>query len=184
VDVDANQNLYIADLGHALIKELPYAFVDPTPKLEPATAGSDALPVVLPPSQNLLPPFAPTSSQPWLTLGAIVGGVVNFNFTANPDTVPRNAVITLLGQNVPVTQAAAVYPPVLMSLSKSNNVFQFGFANGTPGATYSVLFTTNVITPLASWSVIGTVSQVGPNLWQFVDPAASNQTGFYRVRSP
>jgi hypothetical protein len=110
--------------------------------------------------------------------------VVNFDFTPNPGTLPRNAVITLIGQNISVTQAAAVYPPVLMSLNKSNDVFQFSFTNGTPGATYSVLFTTNVTTPLAGWSIIGTVPQVGPGLWQFVDPAASNQTGFYRVRSP
>jgi streptogramin lyase len=184
VDVDANQNIYIADFGHALIKELPYAFVDPTPQFEPATAGSDSLPVVLPPSQNLLPPFAPTSSQPWLTIGAIVGGVVNFDFTANPGTLPRNATITLLGQNIPVQQAATVFPPLLMSLNKSNDVFQFSFTNGTPGATYSVLFTTDVTTPLAGWSVIGTALQVGPDLWQFTDNSASNSTRFYLIRSP
>ena len=185
VSVDDHQNVYIADFGNDVVKELPYAFVDPSAKFEPATAGADSLPGVLPQGQSLLPPFAPTSSQAWLHITSTAGGVVAFHYDANTNTLARAAVITLLGQDVLINQAAAVYPPVLMSASMpTNGVFQFGFTNGTRGATYSVLFSTNVATPAASWTVIGTAAQVGPSLWQFTDNQASNRTRFYRIRSP
>ena len=106
--VDGAGNVYIADTGDNAIKELPHAFVDPTARSESLAAGNDALPVVLPATENLLAPFAPTSDQPWLTITGITNGVVSFSFTAN--TGPsRTAHITLLGQTIPVTQAAPVY---------------------------------------------------------------------------
>ncbi|HSU54204.1 MAG TPA: multicopper oxidase domain-containing protein [Candidatus Dormibacteraeota bacterium] len=184
VAVDANQNLYMADSGHTAIKELPYVFVDPSPKFEPGTAGSDSLPVVLPLAQSLQPPFAPTSSQPWLTIASTVGGVVSFNFTANTNGPSRTAVLTVLGQDISVTQSGIVHPPALTGVAKGNGVFQIGFTNGTPGATYSILFSTNVTAPLSNWVVLGTASQVVPGLWQFSDTKASDPARFYRVRSP
>jgi len=185
VSVDNNQNVYVADFGNSAIKEIPYAFVDPSTKFEPATAGADSLPVILPPGQSLPPPFAPTVSDPWLHITGTTGGVVVFNYDANPSNLARAAFINLLGQNIFINQDAAVYPPVIISASMpTNGVFQFGFTNGTRGATYSVLFTTNVVTPMSSWIVIGTALQVGPDLWQFTDNSASNNARFYRIRSP
>ena len=120
-----------------------------------------------------------------MNITGTAGGVVSFNFTANTNTFQRFAVITLLGQSISVTQAATVYPPVIVNASTpTNGVFQFGFTNGTPGATYSVLFTTNVATPITNWIVIGTALQVGPDLWQFTDNSASNNARFYRLHSP
>jgi hypothetical protein len=183
VGVDANQNIFIADFDNSAVKELPHAFVDPSTRNEPATAGSDTLPVVLPPGLNLEPPFKPSSSQPWLTIVSAIGGVVSFNFTANTNILPRSANITLLGRNIVVNQAATVYPPLITSVSKSNDFFQFSFTNGTPGATYSVLFTTNLLTPLSNWNVVGTVTEMG-FVWQYTNNATTNDQGFYRVRSP
>jgi hypothetical protein len=185
VAVDRNGNVYISDFDHNAIKELPHAFVDPSPRLEPETAGSDSLPTVLPSGQNLEPPFAPTSDQPWMTIGSTAGDAVGFDFEENTNTVPRTAVLTLLGQNILVQQNAAVFlPPYISSVSKSDDVFQLSFTNGTRGATYSVLFSTNVAAPLRNWSVIGTAEQVGEDLWQFIDTRATNETGFYMLRSP
>ncbi|HWY29701.1 MAG TPA: BACON domain-containing carbohydrate-binding protein, partial [Candidatus Acidoferrum sp.] len=185
VSVDANQNLYIADFGDSAVKELPYAFIDPSIKFEPSSAGSDSLSVVLPPSENLLAQFAPTVNQPWLNIASTVAGVVSFNFTANTGTVARSAFLTLLGQNITINQAAAVYPPAIMNPTiLTNGVFRFGFTNGTPGASYTVLFSTNITTPPASWLVIGSALPVGQNLWQFTDFQATNRTRFYRIRSP
>ena len=87
---------------NSVIEELPRAFVDPTPRVEPATAGTDALPVVLPVSENLLAPFAPGSDSPWLTISGVTNGVVSFAFAASPTN--RTAHITLLGQLIAVTQ--------------------------------------------------------------------------------
>ena len=103
VAVDGADNLYVADTSDYAIKELPCAFVDPTAKLEGAAAGSDALPMVLPFTANLLPPFAPTSDQLWLTITGVTNGVVSFAFTAT--TTNRTAHITLLGQAISVTQS-------------------------------------------------------------------------------
>ena len=86
VAVDGAGNVYIADTYNAAIKELPYAFVDPTAKSETAAAGSDVLPEVLPATENLLTPFAPSSDQPWLTITGITNGVVSF-----PSPITREA---------------------------------------------------------------------------------------------
>jgi DNA-binding beta-propeller fold protein YncE len=110
VAVDGSGNLYIADTSNSAIRELPRAFVDPTARSESATAGSDALPTVLPANENLLPPFAPVSDSAWLNIGAIFNGVVNFSFTANTTGTTRTGNITLLGQSVAITQPPL--PPV------------------------------------------------------------------------
>ena len=74
VAVDGAGNVYIGDTQNSEVKELPYVFVDPTPKSESSAAGSDALPAVLPATADLLTPFAPTSDQAWLTIGGITNG--------------------------------------------------------------------------------------------------------------
>src|SRR5205823_2723062 len=94
---------------NSAVKEIPYAFVDATPKSEPAAGGSDVLPAVLPSAINLLAPFAPRSDAAWLTAGTINAGVINFNFTAN--TGPsRVGNLTVLGQPIAVTQATGSSP--------------------------------------------------------------------------
>jgi len=117
--------------------------VDPTPRLESLSAGSDALPAVMPATQNLLPPFAPISSQSWLTIDSITNGVVSFSFTANTGPA-RTSNINLLGQTIPITQGVIGTPPSLTGLQMlANGVFQFTFTN-TPGAAFTVVFTTNL----------------------------------------
>jgi hypothetical protein len=139
--------------------------------------------MVLPATQNLQGPFAPTANEPWLTVGNTAGGVVSFNFTENTNRLPRVAFIKVLGQDVGVYQSGVLYPPEISSISRSNGVFQLSFTNGTPGTTYSVLFSTNVSAPLTNWTVLGTVVQLNPNLWQFSDTQATNDRGFYTIRS-
>jgi len=183
VAVDGAGNIYIADCGNNAIKELPYAFVDPTPKLENGTAGDDALPVVLPATANLLPPFAPTSDQSWLTITGVTNGVVSFAFPANPGP-GRTAHICLLGQAIPVTQVFFGPPQILTALPvQGNGVFQFAFGN-TQSASFTVLSATNLSLPLSNWTVVGTASNIAPELFEFTDPQATNPQRFYRVRSP
>jgi streptogramin lyase len=185
VALDGSQNVYIADYGYNEVKELPYAFVDPTPKTEGKTAGSDVLPTVLFPTENLLRPFAPTVNQPWLSIGSISSGVVHFNFTANGTTASRTGDIILLGESIAVTQTGVVPPPKLINAKMlTNGVFQFGFTNANLNATFSVLFSTNVTTPLTNWTVIGTASNISPGVLQFTDLHATNMTRFYMVSSP
>ena len=182
VGVDDEQNVFVADFGNNAIKELPHAFVDPTARIEPATAGSDALPVVLPPGQNLLAQFAPTSSDPWLNIVNTAGGVVSFNFTANTNTSGRAASINLLGRSVFVVQEGIVLPPAISDATMlSSGVFQLSLSNGLRGGNYTVLFATNITTPMSNWIVLGAATNNGSGLWQFTGYSASNGVRLYRI---
>ena len=105
VAVDGAGDLYVSGSADGIIDELPRAFVSASTLTEGQAAGSDSPPSVLPVNQPLTGIFAPTSDQPWLTIGSVSGGVVNFSFTANTGPV-RTAHITVLGQQIAVTQSA------------------------------------------------------------------------------
>jgi hypothetical protein len=187
VAVDVAGNVYISEnfQGVSLIKELPRAFVDSTPKMEGTAAGSDVLPVVLPATANLIGPFNPVSDSAWLTISGVTNGVVSFAFAANTAYTNRTANITLLGQTVPVVQNAAVAPPTLTGFTiLSNGAFQFGFTNNQ-GASFSVWATTNLALPLINWTNLGSVTNDGTGHYQFTDQTATNGGQcFYRVTSP
>jgi sugar lactone lactonase YvrE len=107
VAVDGAGNVFIGATNNHLIEELPRAFVPGGAVSEGAAAGTDALPPVLPATQSLSGLFAPSSDQPWLTVGPVVDGVVHFSFAQNSGP-SRTAHVTVLGQQIPVNQAAAL----------------------------------------------------------------------------
>jgi sugar lactone lactonase YvrE len=109
IAVDQTGNIYFANGISNSIIERTYAFVDPTTKSESAAAGSDSLPPVLPTTENLSGPFAPTSDSSWLTISGVAKGVVSFNFAANPFFGSRIGHLNVLGQSIAITQAAAPY---------------------------------------------------------------------------
>ncbi len=183
VAVDGAGNVYIADAILKAIKELPYAFVDPTPRLEGLVAGSDALPVVLPVTENLLAPFAPTSDQPWLTISGVANGVVSFSFTANAG-LSRTAHINLLGQSIPITQTGVTPPTLTSAQMMGNGVCQFCFSN-TVGASFTVVCSSDLSAPFSNWTVAGTVTNTAPGQFQFTSqPMTNDGQRFYGVRSP
>lgn len=183
VAVDANGNVFIADPDRAAILEVPRAFVNPTPKVELANAGSDTLPTVLPANESLRAPFQPSSDQTWLTITGATNGVVSFSFTAS--SAQRVAHISLLGKSIQVTQFAPVSPPRLFGAAKSTNgMFQFAFSNNNTLASFSVLASTNFWLPLTNWVFIGKATNTAPGLFQFTDTQATNSRRFYVVRSP
>jgi hypothetical protein len=184
VAVDGTGNVYIADYGDNAIEELPYAFVDPTPKLEGMAAGADSLPVVLPATENLLAPFAPSSDQSWLTVTGITNGVVSFSFTANTGPA-RTANITLLGQIIPITQGVIGTPPILTGAQMlGNGVLQFSLTN-VESASLTVLSTTNLALALSDWTVAGTATNTAPGQFQFTTQPMTNTTQrFYVIRLP
>jgi hypothetical protein len=62
--------------------------------------------------------------------------------------------------------------------------FQFGFTN-TPGMSFTALAATNLSLPLSNWSVLGSVPEISPGVYQFTDPSAANSRfRFYTVSSP
>lgn len=183
VAVDNAENVYMSDSGFGFIRELPRAFVDATPRNEPATAGHNQLPLVVPATANLTGVFYPTSDQPWLTINSATGGMVDIGFTAT--TTNRTGHVTVLGVPITVTQNVSVTPPILTGITLlSNGQLQFGFTNN-PNASFTVLASTNLALPLTNWSVVGTPSDLGGGNWSFTAPPLTNSTHmFYRVRSP
>jgi len=132
--VDGLGNVYIADTGNNAIEEIPLVFAGPASVSEPVTAGSDALLPVLPSTVSLAGMFAPSSDQGWLTIGTIANGIVNFSFTANTSISARTANITVLGQQIGVTQNGLT--PQTIAFGKVADV-SFGAAPFAVGATAS-----------------------------------------------
>lgn len=64
-----------------------------------------------------------------------------------------------------------------------NGAFQFGFTN-TPGLSFTVYGTTNLILPFASWTQLGAATETAPGQFQFTDTTTAKQDRFYRVTSP
>jgi sugar lactone lactonase YvrE len=181
VAVDGAGNVYMANYGSTTIAELPHAFVNTNSISESAAARNDVLPVVLPPTENLLVPFAPVTNASWLSINGITNDVVSFGCTANAGP-SRLAYITVFGQNIPITQ---LFPsPMLYQPRISNGVWQVDFSNNT-GASFTVLSTTNLSLPLNKWTVAGSPTNIGPNLLQFSWlPTTNDPHRFFLFRSP
>lgn len=62
--------------------------------------------------------------------------------------------------------------------------FYLSFTN-VPGTHFSLLSTTNLLTPPANWTVVGGFTEASPGQFQIVDASATNVAAqFYRVTSP
>ncbi len=90
-----------------------------------------------------------------------------------------------MADNMAVTPAP---PPIVLGQAtmRGSGAFQFAFTN-TPGSTCTVWGSTNMALPLASWYVLGSVTEnpPGSGSYKFTDLQATNRpTCFYRVSSP
>lgn len=84
-----------------------------------------------------------------------------------------------------VAQFYRIPPAHITSVGKTGGgVFQFAFTN-TSGASFTVIATTNVAAPVASWEVLGPPQPIGNGIFQFTDPSVTDhQRRFYQLRSP
>jgi hypothetical protein len=75
-------------------------------------------------------------------------------------------------------------PPTVTNVRKlPDGSFQFSFTNN-PGASFSVLVSTNLSLLLSNWTIMGGITEISPGQFQFTDSQATNYPGrFYRVRS-
>jgi sugar lactone lactonase YvrE len=105
VAVDGADNVYFADAGAFTLSEMPNAYAGPPSLTESSPAGSDASLPVVPATEPLTGIFAPTSDQSWLTIGTVASGIVNFSFTGNTSATARVAHVSVLGQQITVTQS-------------------------------------------------------------------------------
>jgi streptogramin lyase len=189
-EVDGAGNVYIADTGNGVIRKLTAAFLSSSGLTEPSSAGSDVLPRVIPANVTLTGVFSPLSDQPWLTIGAVVDGVVNFSFSSNSTGSPRTAHITLLGQPITVTQGIFPAQTITFGSLPDVPVNQAPFtlaANATSGLT--VTFTSGTpsvctvsgttVTIVSSGGCSITVSQPGDSAWAPAPSVTTNFTVFF-----
>ncbi len=65
-----------------------------------------------------------------------------------------------------------------------NNALRFAFTN-TPGASFTVLATTNVAFPSTNWTVLGSTVENTPGWFQYTDTQTTNDAQrFYQIRWP
>ena len=103
VATDGQGNFYLANTGTSTILKFSsgYLGLSTTNLTEGSPAGTDSLALqVLGPSI----PLSAASDQPWLTITGTTAGTIAFAFQANTSISSRIAHITVLGQQVTVTQ--------------------------------------------------------------------------------
>lgn len=76
-------------------------------------------------------------------------------------------------------------PPRLEGLLRlTNGGFRFTFTN-TPGATFTVLASTNVALPSTNWTALGSVLENAPGQFHYTEPTTTNALRrFYQIRWP
>jgi hypothetical protein len=120
------------------------------------------------------------------TFGIVVSNLLQGR-TYHYQLVATNSAGTGLGGDISFN-TLAVTPPQFGSgsgiISGGGSVpFQFSFTN-TPGASFSVLATTNIALPINQWSNLGTATEVSLGQYQFSDPNATNNPAqFYILES-
>ena len=79
---------------------------------------------------------------------------------------------------------ARIPSPRLTGVALAGGGVRFSFTN-TPAVSYTVLVSTNLAAPLASWTVLGNPVEFPAGHFQFSDtPPAGSPQLYYRVRSP
>jgi hypothetical protein len=88
--------------------------------------------------------------------------------------------LDVLGYNSPLPTTNIV----IASFARTNGGVQIGFTN-TPGATFSVLYSTNLALAITNWTFLGNPTQGTSGHFYYVDTLyPSGHSRFYRVRAP
>jgi hypothetical protein len=61
-----------------------------------------------------------------------------------------------------------------------NHVFQFNFTS-TPGATFTILATTNLAMPLSNWMNLGTIGSIGTGIFRYNSQPITSSQEFFQV---
>jgi hypothetical protein len=83
------------------------------------------------------------------------------------------------------TPAPAIAQPVIGSTKVLGGNLIFSGTGGTANASYSVLTTTNLVTPLSNWTLLSTGSFDGSGAFSVTNPISSGTAqSFYTIRTP
>jgi hypothetical protein len=80
---------------------------------------------------------------------------------------------------------AGIAAPIDQMSVLADGSFQIAFTNAS-GAPFTMLGSADVTLPTSNWTVLGTVTEVVPSQFQFLDSQATTRSTsyYYRVRSP
>jgi hypothetical protein len=168
-------------LGHNLIGDVQGGFIDLT--------GSDLFGFDATPINPLLgPPANNDGATPTLALlpGSPAIDAGDDSLTATDQRgLPRKSGAHVDIGAFEVQQVNAANAPLLVrSKQLGAGTFQFSFAD-IPGASFSVLTSTNLDLPMSQWKNLTGVIEIAPGQYQFTDASATNGvTQYYRVRWP
>lgn len=87
-----------------------------------------------------------------------------------------------LNLNGRLSVAGQVIPPQISGLLVAGTTNVLSGTGGMPGAAYSVLTSTNVALPLASWTALGNGTFAPDGSWIYTNRFATNALQFYTVR--
>ena len=109
------------------------------------------------------------------------GAMVDYNQT--PYFTP-SGMFNLMGDPALRLRSTPLPPPVISAVTFTSTQGSLLTLSATPTKNYTLLATTNLLTPIAAWSVVSTgMAPVGP--FVVPDPVATNfQYRFYRARTP
>jgi streptogramin lyase len=198
VAVDAAANVYIAETGANRVDIFYNGFASTAAVTEPATAGTDALPRVIPANTPLTGANVPTSDQTWLTIGSVANGVVNFSFTTNSSGAARTAHIGVFGQSIAVTQKTnpaqtITFNPLgnvtlgtapFVVTAPTNSGLKTTLTSNTPSVCTTTGDLGHLVTVLTSGLCSITATQAGNAAWAAATPVTGKFTVEYSDVTP
>ena len=175
VALDTQGNLYVADQGSNSVSEYSFGYLSlsATRVNEAALAGTDSVSYQVLPANTVV---TATSSQPWLTITSVAGGVISYAFPANLTGASQTAYITVLGQQITVTQDS----DTAASLAKTAGDNQTGNTGQLFAAPLQVAVTDINGIPLQNVPVMFTIDPGAGGAggtWSSPPPVLTNQSG-------
>ncbi len=98
--------------------------------------------------------------------------------------VAINAAGTTTGQDMTFTTTPVAPPQLRAALTSPGGNMRFTLS-AAPGASFTLLSTTNLSLSMSNWTAIGTMAETSPGLYEFVEAQPpTEQQRYYGLRSP
>lgn len=116
---------------------------------------------------------------------ATLGSTMEAEADGNGDGTVNRADFDIWAANADASAIEMVTGIIFTNATRlPNGAFQFAFTN-TPGLCLSVVGTTNLALPFTNWTALGSVPEIAPGQYQFMDLQTTNlPQRFYRVTQP
>jgi hypothetical protein len=131
--------------------------------------------------------YTATNSLPAGTGVVAVNAALTGLFSGTPyhyQLVASNSAGTSTGGDIEFATVVVPPPQLAAPTVLNDGTVQFAFTS-TPGASFTVLGSTDASLPMSNWTVLGPATEVAPGEYQFTDlQATNNSLQFYLLRQP